>query len=141
MRKSILGSFFILLSAFIWAQSPIGVWKTIDDKSGQAKSHITIAENETGELEGIVTKILTQHTDAKCEKCNGNKKDQPIQGMMILWGMKKDGNEWSNGKILDPNSGKEYKCLLRMKDNDTLEVRGYVGISLIGRTQTWQRVK
>lgn len=141
MKKSILGSLLILLSAFTLAQSPIGTWKTIDDETGKAKSHVKISENKDGKLEGVVSEILTVHKDAKCTKCSGAKKDQPIQGMTIFWDMKKDGSEWSGGKILDPNSGKEYKCILRLKDKDTLEIRGFVGISLLGRTQTWHRVK
>ena len=77
-----------------------------------------------------------------CEKCTGDKKNQPIEGMTILWDMEKDdSNTWEDGVIFDPKKGKEYSCILTLKDNNTLDVRGYVGFSLIGRTQTWYRVQ
>ena len=61
--------------------------------------------------------------------------------MTIMWGMEKSGDEWINGRILDPNSGKEYSCKMKLKDKNTLEVRGFMGVSLLGRTQTWYRVE
>lgn len=125
-----------------YAQTALGTWKTIDDKTGKEKSYVKIYETKSGKLQGDVVKILTPgREDAKCTDCKGDRKNKPIAGMTIMWGMEKDGNEWTNGRILDPNSGKEYSCKMKLKDNNTLEVRGFMGISLLGRTQTWYRVE
>lgn len=142
MKKLISTSFLLLLGLFIYAQSPIGTWKTIDDETGKEKSYVEIYKNDSGNLEGKVIKILTPgHEDRKCTECKGNKKNKPIVGLVIIRDMEKDGDTWKNGHILDPENGKEYKCKMTMKDEDTLDVRGYIGFSLIGRTQTWYRVE
>ena len=74
--------------------------------------------------------------------CKGDKKDKPIEGMVIVWDLEqKSGTEWDGGKILDPKNGKEYKCLIELKDANTLKVRGFIGVSLFGRTQYWYRVE
>ena len=141
MKKSILFGLFFMLTSLMYAQSPVGTWKTIDDETKQAKSYVEIFEKD-GKLYGKVTKILTKGKEnAKCTDCSGALKNKPILGMQILSGMKKDGKEWNGGKILDPNSGKEYKAKMSLNGSDKLDVRGYIGISLVGRTQTWQRVK
>lgn len=141
MKKSILFGLFFMLTSLMYAQSPIGTWKTIDDETKQAKSYVQIFEKD-GKLYGKVTKILTKgKEDAKCTDCSGALKNKPILGMQILSGLKKDGKEWNGGKIIDPNSGKEYKAKMSLNGNDKLDVRGFIGISLVGRTQTWQRVK
>jgi uncharacterized protein (DUF2147 family) len=141
MKKVFLFTFLILLSTFGLAQSPIGTWKTTDDQTGKDKSYIEIYEKD-GALYGKVVKILTKgKEDAKCDDCKGDKKNKPILGMTVLYNLKKSGKEWTGGKIFDPNSGKEYKATVKLDGNDKLDVRGYVGISLVGRTQTWTRVK
>ncbi len=141
MKKSILFGLSFMLTSLMYAQSPIGTWKTIDDETKQAKSYVEIFEKD-GKLYGKVTKILTKgKEDAKCTDCSGALKNKPILGMQILSGLKKDGKEWNGGKIIDPNSGKEYKAKMSLNGNDKLDVRGFIGISLVGRTQTWQRVK
>lgn len=141
MKKAFLFTFFILLSTFGLAQSPIGTWKTVDDETGKDKSYIEIFENN-GKYFGKVTKILTKGKEnAKCTECKGEKKNKSILGMIVLTDLAKKGNEWTGGKILDPNSGKEYKATIKLNGDDKLDVRGYVGISLVGRTQTWTKVK
>lgn len=141
MKKSILFGLFFMLTSLMYAQSPIGTWKTIDDETKQAKSYVEIFEKD-GKLYGKVTKILTKGKEnAVCSDCSGALKNKPILGMQILSGLKKDGKEWNGGKIIDPNSGKEYKAKMSLNGNDKLDVRGFIGISLVGRTQTWQRVK
>jgi len=131
----------MLFGTLVFAQSPIGTWKTIDDETGKEKSLVEIYEKD-GELYGKVVKILTKGKEnSKCTECKGTNKNKPILGMTILYGLKKKGNEWTGGKILDPNSGKEYKATVKLNGNDKLDVRGYVGISLVGRTQTWQKAK
>ena len=141
MKKSILFGLFFMLTSLMYAQSPIGTWKTIDDETKQAKSYVEIFEKD-GKLYGKVSRILTKGKEnAKCTECSGALKNKPILGMQILSGLKKDGKEWNGGKIIDPNSGKEYKAKMSLNGNDKLDVRGFIGISLVGRTQTWQRVK
>lgn len=139
--KKLLFLNLLIFSVLAWAQSPIGVWKTIDDETGKAKSHVEIFKKSDGKLYGKVIKILTPGKEnAKCTKCSGKKKNQPILGMEILWELKKDGNEWNDGEILDPNKGKEYSCYIELESKDKLKVRGFLGFSFIGRTQYWYKV-
>jgi len=131
-------------AAGAWAQeaSPVGVWKTIDDETGKPKSLIRISESN-GELRGRIEKLFREpgeDPNPRCEKCEGNLKDQPIVGMTILTGMKKDGDEYRGGQILDPANGKVYKSKMALTDGGKkLDVRGYIGVPMLGRTQTWVR--
>lgn len=122
--------------------SPVGAWKTIDDKTGKPKALVRITE-EGGVLTGKIEKLYrepSEEQNPKCVKCSDARKDQPIIGMTILSGLKKDGNEYTGGEILDPAAGKTYKSKASLADNGSkLEVRGYVGAPMFGRTQTWQR--
>lgn len=140
--KNVIVAF--VLSAFatvsLQAQSVTGKWKTIDDETGKAKSIVEITENN-GKIYGKVVEILTDKKDAKCDKCPGAEKGKPIKGLTIIKGLKKEGKEYSGGTITDPTSGKEYKCAMKLNGADKLDVRGYVGIQALGRTQTWVRVK
>jgi len=120
--------------------SPFGIWKTIDDKTGEAKSHVEIYE-EDGKLLGKIVKLLQVSEDATCEKCPDEKKDQPVLEMVVLWDLEVYKDYWSYGRILDPENGKTYKCSVWLEDNNTLKVRGYVGISALGRNQNWYRVE
>ncbi len=122
--------------------SPAGVWKSIDDKTKNERSIIRITE-VNGEFKGVVEKIYDQPGDDPahlCKECKDERKDKPIVGMTILWGLKKDGDGWSGGEILDPKNGKIYRAKMSLsEDGKSLKVRGFIGISLIGRTQTWHR--
>ncbi len=124
----------------IQAQSVTGKWKTIDDETGKAKSIVEISEKD-GKMYGKVIEILTDKKDAKCDKCSGSDKGKPVKGLTIIKGLKKDGSEYSGGTITDPSSGKEYKCVIKLNGTEKLDVRGYIGIQALGRTQTWVRVK
>jgi uncharacterized protein (DUF2147 family) len=122
-------------------QTVIGKWKTIDDETGKAKSIVEIYER-SGKIFGKITDILdVTKKKSLCTNCTGEDKNKPVMGLVIIKGLKKDGAEYNSGKILDPITGKEYKCFLALEGNEKLKVRGYIGISLFGRTQTWQRVK
>jgi uncharacterized protein (DUF2147 family) len=127
-------------SATVPADSPVGLWKTIDDATKQPKALIRISD-QGGALVGRIEKILVPNAgDAVCDQCTDQRKDKPIQGMTILSGLKKDGQEWTGGEILDPNNGKVYKAMAKLADGGRkLEVRGFVGIPTIGRTQSWLR--
>lgn len=121
--------------------TPVGTWTTIDDTTGKPKSVVAIAE-ENGELTGKVVEVLQseQGPHPVCKLCEGDRKDKPIEGMTIIWSMKKDGDEWKGGKILDPKTGKTYGCKMHVTDGgQKLEVRGFMGFSLLGRTQIWER--
>lgn len=128
---------------FAAAASPAGTWQQVDDATGKPKSIIQITDHD-GTLEGKVVKVLfsDQGTDPVCTKCEGDRHGKPVVGMTIMWGMHKDGDHWSGGKILDPNNGKVYKCKISLEnDGAALDVRGYIGWSMFGRTQTWHRIE
>ncbi|MBX2828358.1 MAG: DUF2147 domain-containing protein [Flavobacteriaceae bacterium] len=138
-KLALLVSLFVSIT--LMGQEVIGKWKTIDDVSGEAKSVLEIYE-EDGKVYGKVVEIIKEdRQDAVCDQCKGDDKDQPIMGMTIIRGLEKDGDEYNGGRILDPENGKLYKCYITLEDPDTLKVRGYIGISLLGRTQYWYRVK
>jgi uncharacterized protein (DUF2147 family) len=126
-------------SGLLAADPILGEWKTISDKTGKMSSIVLIFE-KGGKYYGKITK-LTDDPDAICTKCTGKKKDQPIMGMVFLWGLEKDGNEYEDGKILDPDNGKVYYCNMELIDaGKKLEVRGSLDKwGLAGRTQTWLR--
>ena len=125
--------------------TPAGVWKTIDDETGKVKSLIRITESN-GVYTGTLEKLLDPATppDAVCEKCSDDRKDKPLLGMTLIKGVRQldgDKDAWGGGEILDPNNGKTYKVRLTPADGGKrLNVRGYIGMPLLGRTQTWIRV-
>lgn len=125
------------------AESPAGRWQTIDDETGKPRSIVEIQEAADGTLSGKVSKILQsdQGPNPLCSACEGERKGQPITGMTILWGLKPDGERvWSDGNILDPAKGKTYRAKVTLLEGgEKLEMRGYVGIEALGRTQTWIR--
>lgn len=124
--------------------SPVGLWKTIDDETKQEKSLVRISE-VGGVLSGKIEKIADPaKKDAVCDKCEGARKGQKIVGMTIIEGVKAsdDAGVWDGGHILDPNNGKTYKVKLTpTQDGKQMQVRGYVGIPALGRTQTWLRAE
>ena len=140
--KQLITIIAITLASFTGsAQDVFGKWKTIDDVSGEAKSIIDIYERD-GKVYGKILKILNEeHKDDVCTECTGKYKDQPIVGLEFLSGLEKDGGTYEDGKIIDPENGKEYKCYIELEKKDTLKVRGYIGFSLLGRTQYWYRVE
>jgi uncharacterized protein (DUF2147 family) len=132
-----------LSSLALAAESPAGRWQTIDDETGKPKSIVDIQEAADGTLSGKVAEILQSDHGQNpiCSACDGERKDQPITGMTILWGLKPDGERvWTGGTILDPAKGKTYRAKVTLLEGgDKLEMRGYVGIEALGRTQTWVR--
>jgi uncharacterized protein (DUF2147 family) len=123
--------------------SPTGVWKTIDDDTHRPKALVQISEHD-GLLSGEVVQLFRdagEDQDPVCKDCEGARHNQRVLGMTILWNMRRDGDQWDGGEILDPEEGKTYRCKLQISSTgDRLEVRGFIGISLFGRTQTWERV-
>ena len=132
---------FLFSAVTLSAQSVVGKWKTFDDKTGDAKSIVEITEKD-GKIYGKIIEILNpDKINDKCANCPDDDKNKPLKGLTIIKGLKKDGKEYSGGKILDPVSGKLYKCTISLDGKDKLKVRGYVGISAFGRTQTWSKVE
>jgi uncharacterized protein (DUF2147 family) len=130
------------VTAMAQADSPVGTWQTIDDHTGQPKALVQIAQDGSGSLNGKVIKGLgaNDQPDRRCTACTDARKDQLILGMTIISDMKKDGDAWDHGQILDPENGKLYKCKMHLEDGgNKLVVRGYIGVSLLGRSQTWVR--
>ena len=133
----------LLASPFALAQeSPAGLWKNVDDASGKPTALIRITENG-GELQGKIEKLFRpaqEDQNPKCVQCQDARKDQPILGMSILSGLKKDGDHYDGGEILDPKNGKVYKAKLTLREGGRkLDVRGYIGMPMLGRSQTWSR--
>jgi len=137
------GAAVVLLAApaLVFAQpTPVGAWRTVDDKTGKPRSIVRIYE-ENGRIFGRVEASLNPQTAGRvCDQCKVERKGQPIVGMVIIRGIRKAGDECGGGDILDPDNGTIYRCKMRLLENGKkLLVRGYIGISLLGRSQTWTR--
>ncbi len=130
----------ILIASTLASQSPVGTWTTVHDETGEKKSHVTIYEKD-GKLYGSITKLLIKLENTNCQECKGALKDKPLVGLVIIQGLKKVGHEWTGGSILDPKNGKTYKCTISLEGDNKLKVRGYLGFSMLGRTQYWIRNK
>ncbi len=132
----------LILWSLLWLiqTAPVtGTWVSIDDETGVEKSEITLYESE-GKLYGKVKRLLLPEDQGKlCVNCKGAEKNKPIEGLVILKGLSKDGETWTDGKIMDPANGKNYDCTISLENSNTLKVRGYLGFSFLGRTQTWKR--
>ena len=144
--KRIFLILFALIPAVIFADnmSPVGKWKTIDDETGEEKSIVRIWIDEDILFGKIDSLFLEPDEDPNpvCDKCKGENKDKPILGMTIMENLKQKGSEWSGGTILDPDNGKTYKCKIEViEDGEILKLRGFIGISLLGRTQYWIRME
>jgi uncharacterized protein (DUF2147 family) len=140
LLKSLMVIAALSCATTLTAQGVFGKWRTIDDKTGLEKSIVEIYERD-GRVYGKVVEILIEgREDTKCMNCEGEDEDKPILGLEVIKGLKKDGDEYNSGKILDPENGKLYKCYIELEEDDKLKVRGYIGFSLIGRTQYWYRV-
>jgi len=139
--KYLFSTFTLLfVTLTLTAQSVVGQWETYDDKTNEKKGLIEIFENN-GEYTAKVIGSYTGTKDPICQNCEGDRKDQPIIGLEIIRGLEKNGGSYEGGTILDPESGKVYKCYLELEGADKLKVRGYIGFALLGRTQYWRRKK
>jgi len=143
LRTALAGALLAsAVTAMAQTVTPIGTWQTIDDHTGQPKALVQITQDGNGELNGKVIKGLgaNDQPERRCTECTDARKDQPILGMTIINSMKKDGEAWDHGQILDPENGKIYKCRMHLEDGgNKLVVRGYIGVALLGRSQTWIR--
>lgn len=143
--SSVLVQLLLALSSaavFAAESTPLGAWKTIDDQTGKPRGLIRITE-VNGQYQGKIEKTFPdagEDPNPKCDNCSGVRRDQPVIGMTILWGLTKQGEEYADGKVLDPENGKVYRAKMTLADGGkTLHVRGFIGFSLLGRTQVWLR--
>ncbi|MGB0166578.1 MAG: DUF2147 domain-containing protein [Luteibaculum sp.] len=139
--RSLWCCLFLVFGFSVHGQEIFGTWKTIDDESGEAKSLVEIYKQD-GKAYGKVVKLFRKPTeiqDPLCNLCEDDRKGQRVMGMEVIRGLEKDGNEWEDGTILDPQNGKEYDCKIWLDEEnpDKLIVRGY--ILFFYRTQTWLR--
>ena len=148
MSKNI--AFLFLFTAFLTSGSALsaqtmetiaGTWKTFDDETNQPAALVQISEKD-GVFSGVITKVLDMSGPSTCEKCTDFRKGKPILGMEILSSLKRNGDVYSGGQILDPDDGEIYRAEMKLKDQGAkLDLRAYIGIPLLGRTQTWIREK
>lgn len=140
--KYLITALIIMSFSAAYASSPVGLWKTIDDKTGEPKALVRISDGG-GTVSGKIEKLLNPNApkNETCAKCDGDRKGKPIVGLTILRNLKKDSSDsdvWSGGDVLDPKNGKVYKARIEMKDGGKkLELRGYLGPFY--RTQVWQK--
>ncbi len=146
MKKTLTTAVVAVTMTFsvAWGQSatPVGLWRSIDDNTGKPTALIRVTEF-AGRLQGRIEKIFPEPGESAnplCEECEGNLKNQPVVGMIILKDLGRDGDEYTGGQLLDPDSGKLYRCTMRLLDGgNRLIIRGYIGIPLLGRSQEWLR--
>jgi len=141
MKKILLTAIILISYLGLNAQSVTGQWKSIDDETGKPKSIIEIYK-QGDKYYGKIVKLLTEENkDGVCRTCETKYKDKNIIGLVILKDLEKDGDEYGDGEIMDPKNAKTYSAYIKLVEPDKLKVRGYIGFSLLGRTQYWYRVK
>lgn len=138
MKKTFLTFALCLTFLATNAQTVFGKWKT-KDENGKVESVIEIYKQNGKAYAKIVEITDPTRRDNVCTECKGSKKNKPILGMVIMNGLEKDGDEWNDGKILDPKSGKEYSCYIKLINKNKLKLRGYIGFAIAGRTEYWYR--
>ncbi len=147
MKKTMLLTVVIVLCSFslaLAAGSPVGRWKTIDDETKKEKSIVEVYE-VNGKIYGRIVQLLQEKDGGAsklCTKCPGSDQNKSMIGLVFLRGLTADGGEYTGGTIMDPNNGKVYKCKLEViEGGNKMKVRGFLGVSLLGRTQIWHKVK
>jgi|TARA_R110002012_G_scaffold279511_3_gene467895 uncharacterized protein (DUF2147 family) len=138
MKKiKILLLFFLFVIGTSQAQSILGKWRTID-KNGVSKCIVNIYEKD-GKVYGKIVEVLVEEEkNALCEKCEGDQKNKPYLGLILIKDLTKEGKYYKNGTIFDPENGEEYRCRLSLENKNTLQVRGY--LAFLYATQYWKRV-
>lgn len=145
LKFACAAAFCMIAAAASAAETPSGLWKTFDDRTGKETSYVRIIEAD-GVYSGVVERIVDPaKQNNRCDLCTDERKDAPVIGLTIVRNVRRsqsDPSVWDGGDILDPKNGKVYRVRLKpVESGQKLEVRGYIGISLLGRTQVWQRVE
>lgn len=131
----------VFISIVINAQTIFGKWNSKNEKTGKVDSVIEVYKKDGKAYAKVIEILNPDRKNAVCVDCEGENKDKPIIGLDILTGLEKDDDEWSGGTILDPRNGKVYKCYIELVKPNKLKLRGYVGISLFGKTAYWERAE
>ena len=139
MKKSLFTFVLLIISFSMSSQTIFGKWNSKNDETGKVDSVVEIYEKNGKAFAKIIDIKNPDRKTAVCSLCEGEIKDKPILGLNILSGLEKDGNEWSGGTILDPRNGKVYKSYVELVKPNKLKVRGYIGLSLFGKTTYWER--
>jgi uncharacterized protein (DUF2147 family) len=145
VKKMLTGCALSLIASLSYANDPlVGKWKTIDDQSGYSRADVMISKKPDGRYEGIIVETRNMPGTEKmgiCKNCPGHLKNKPFVGLPFIWDFQidpKNNREYINGRVLDPVSGKIYRGKARLSANQKrLTLRGYVGVSVIGRSVTW----
>ena len=143
MKKLYLALGLFGLASVAAAADPLNgtLWRAIDDKTGKPKAVVKFTEQNNGTLSASIQQVLTPGEENACSKCQGQYKNKSLKGLTIVHGLKNVGtNQYEGGSIMDPNSGKTYKLKSTLKGTQ-LDMHGFIGLTVIGRTQTWQRVQ
>ena len=138
--KLVITLFTIFISSLSYGQSILGQWETFDDETNEKKAIVEIYNVNNLYFAKIVESYESEK-NAVCETCKGYRKGEPIIGLIIIENLKQEDNEYKGGTIMDPENGKTYKCTVELINKNELKVRGYIGFSLLGRTQYWSRSK
>ena len=132
--------FVCMFAIFFYQNQDVqGLWITEDDETGKKKSEVLIYKEGNTVYGKIINLLLPEDKGKLCLKCKGENKNKPIEGLLILKDLILEEDTWEGGTILDPKSGKIYDCYITLEDDNTLKVRGFLGFSLLGRTQIWKR--
>jgi uncharacterized protein (DUF2147 family) len=140
MKKIIL-LLLITINYTVNSQTIFGKWHSFNDETQEIESVIEVYQKDGKAFAKIIEIKNPDRKTAVCDMCKGSNKDKPILGMEILSGLQMNDDEWSGGKILDPKNGKEYKCYIKLVEDNKLKIRGYIVFSLLGRTAYWQRAE
>lgn len=140
MKKILFTVLFITLTVSVNSQSIFGKWNSKND-DGMIDSTLEIYEKDGEAFAKVVEIMNPSRKNALCVNCEGAFKDKPILGLNILSGLKKKDNEWSGGQVIDPRNGKVYQCYIKLVNANKLKLRGYIGVSLFGKTAYWERTK
>lgn len=141
MKKGLILVLFTVVCFTTNAQTIFGKWNTTNDDTGKVDSVVEIYEKDGKAYAKIVEIKDKNRQNAVCDLCEGENKNKPLLGLNIMTGLKKDGDEWSDGEIVDPRNGKVYSCYITLVNENKLKIRGYVGFSLLGKTKYWKRAK
>lgn len=141
MKKILLTLAFLSITISINSQTIFGEWHSTNENTGEIDSVIEVYEKEGKAFAKIIDIKDSKRKNAVCDLCEGENKNKPILGLNILTGLTKDDGEWSGGTILDPRNGKVYKCYIKLVKDNKLKIRGYIGVSLFGKTAYWERVE
>lgn len=141
MKKAFLTLVFLTITISINSQTIFGKWHSTNDETGEVDSIIEMYKKNGKAYAKIIEIKNEDRKNAVCDLCEGANKNKPILGLEILTGLEKDDDEWSGGEILDPRNGKVYKCYIELVKPNKLKIRGFIGVSLFGKTKYWKRAE